>query len=217
MTNIRPGTNPAVQCGPSHGTPQRPTHRALRQSAARCKQIVAALILLTAAGLAQATCWAEASREFSIAPELLYAIAEQESGLNPNAIGYNNNGTHDIGLMQINSSHLPWLAKQQITEKTLLNNSCQSLKVGAGILAGFMRRFGYSWKAVGAYNAGGADNSGAKQRRMDYAKKIAVRYRRVLDKAKNAGVNTAKAARGAAIPNVKLAPPAAQLDRPNLF
>ncbi|MDB5991583.1 MAG: iagB [Herbaspirillum sp.] len=214
MTNIRPGTSPAVQRGPSRGTPQRRAHRAWRQPAVRCKQIIAALILLTAAGMAQATCWAEASREFSIAPELLYAIAEQESGLNPSAIGYNNNGTRDIGLMQINTSHLPWLAKQQITEKTLLNNSCQSLKVGAGILAGFMRRFGYSWKAVGAYNAGGADNSGAQQRRMDYAKKIAVRYRRVLNEAKK---GAAKTARGVAIPSFKLAPPAAQLDRPKLF
>jgi soluble lytic murein transglycosylase-like protein len=168
----------------------------------------------SAAGLAQATCWAEAGREFSIAPELLYAIAEQESGLNPCAIGYNSNGTRDIGLMQINTIHLPWLAKRKITEKTLLNNSCQSLKVGAGILADFMRRFGYSWKAVGAYNAGGADNSGAQQRRMAYAKKIAVRYRRVLNDAKNGVVN---AVRGTKIPGVKLAPPAAQLDRPKLF
>ncbi|HEY4074384.1 MAG TPA: transglycosylase SLT domain-containing protein [Herbaspirillum sp.] len=182
------------------------------------KKFCMTAILLGAAGLAQADCWEEAGREFSIAPELLYAIAEQESGLDPSVIGYNSNGSRDIGLMQINSSHLPRLAKQNITEKTLLANSCQSLKVGAGILADFMRRYGYSWKAVGAYNAGGAENSGAHQRRMAYAKKVAERYQRVMAK-KNAAIEKRNAAlrqagRAAAIPALGTTLPPMKPDQP---
>ena len=182
------------------------------------KKFLVVAMLFGVAGLAQADCWEEAGREFSIAPELLYAIAEQESGLDPSVIGYNSNGSHDIGLMQINSSHLPRLAKQNITEKTLLTNSCQSLKVGAGILADFMRRYGYSWKAVGAYNAGGAENSGADQRRRAYAKKVAARYQRVIAKKnmKTAKRNAAirQAGRAAAIPMLRITSPLMQLDQP---
>lgn len=97
-----------------------------------CKHIISALVLFGVFGTANADCWEEAGREFSIAPELLYAIAEQESNLNPRAIGHNSNGSRDIGLMQVNTYHLPRLAKYGITEQSLLNDSCRALKVGAG-------------------------------------------------------------------------------------
>jgi soluble lytic murein transglycosylase-like protein len=155
------------------------------QSTLTIRCMSAAAMLFGIAGLAQADCWQEAGREFAIAPELLYAIAEQESNLDPRVIGHNRNGSRDIGLMQVNSSHLPRLAKRNITEAMLLNDSCQSLKVGASILADFMRRYGYSWEAVGAYNAGSATDNGAPQRRMAYAKKVAVRYQRILSAREN--------------------------------
>ncbi|MDB5775511.1 MAG: iagB [Herbaspirillum sp.] len=143
----------------------------LQRMARRKKHLLAALLAGSAAG-AQADCWEEAGRQFNISPMLLQAIALQESGLNPRAIGYNRNGSRDIGLMQVNSIHLPRLAKQRITEKTMLNDSCQSVKVGAGILAEFMQRYGYSWEAVGAYNAGTATGNGASLRRLLYARKV---------------------------------------------
>jgi soluble lytic murein transglycosylase-like protein len=180
-----------------------------------CKHFILAGILSSIAGLAHADCWEEAGREFSIAPDLLYAIAQQESNLDPRAIGYNRNGSRDIGLMQINSIHLPSLAKRQITEKTLLNDSCQALKVGASILADFMRRYGYSWEAVGAYNAGTATDGGAPERRMQYAKKIAVRYQAIVNARKNGAHAAQQPARAAAIPMIKMPAPGAQLDKPN--
>ncbi|RXZ38319.1 invasion protein IagB [Oxalobacteraceae bacterium CAVE-383] len=164
-----------------------------------CKNFISALVLFSAVGAARADCWEEAGREFSIAPELLYAIAEQESNLDPRAIGRNRDGSRDIGLMQVNSYHLPRLAKYGITEQALLNDSCRALKVGAGILADFMRRYGYSWEAVGAYNAGTAIDGGAPQRRREYANKIAVRYQRIL-KERKAAADVRKIAVGAAIP-----------------
>lgn len=123
----------------------------------------------------QANCWDDAGRSFGIAPDLLYAIALQESGLNLQAINRNTNGSRDLGLMQINSRHLPTLQKLGIQEQQLLSDGCLSIMVGASILAQFMSRYGYSWEAVGAYNAGtSVDN---KKQRMAYARKVWQRYR----------------------------------------
>lgn len=41
-----------------------------------------------------------------------------------------------------------------ISEKQLLQDPCISVIVGASILSDMMKIYGYSWEAVGAYNAG---------------------------------------------------------------
>lgn len=110
-----------------------------------------AAITLIAASPAHA-CWDEAATRYSVSPELLYAIARTESDMNPQAIGRNRNGSRDIGLMQINSAWLPALAAHGITERDLFD-PCTSIHVGAWILAGNVQRLGYTWDAVGAYNA----------------------------------------------------------------
>jgi len=97
-------------------------------------------------------CWEQAAERYGVSSELLYAIAKTESGLDPHAIGSNSNGSRDIGLMQINSAWLPRLSTLGITERDLLN-PCTSIHVGAWILAGNVQRLGYTWEAVGAYNA----------------------------------------------------------------
>jgi soluble lytic murein transglycosylase-like protein len=124
-----------------------------------------------------ADCWERAGQSFGIAPELLYAIAQQESGLNPQASNSNNNGTNDIGLMQINSVHLPRLKKMGIDEKQLRQDSCLSIIIGASILSDMMKRYGYSWEAVGAYNAGMGVSRQAL--RMRYAEQVWQRYQRL--------------------------------------
>ncbi len=112
-------------------------------------------IVLIAASPAHA-CWDEAATRYGVSPELLYAIARTESGLNPQAIGRNRNGSRDIGLMQINSAWLPALAAHGISERDLFD-PCTSIQVGAWILAGNVQRLGYTWEAVGAYNAASPD------------------------------------------------------------
>lgn len=108
--------------------------------------------LALCAALPAQACWEDAASRYQVSSALLYAIARTESGLNPQAIGRNTNGSRDIGLMQINSAWLPTLASHGIGERDLYE-PCTNIHVGAWILAGNVSRLGYTWEAVGAYNA----------------------------------------------------------------
>ena len=123
---------------------QRPWRRALSV------QSSVALVFCTA--LPALACWDDAAQRYQVSSALLYAIARTESGLNPRAINRNTNGSRDIGLMQINSAWLPTLAAHGIGERDLFE-PCINIHVGAWILAGNVSRLGYTWDAVGAYNA----------------------------------------------------------------
>jgi soluble lytic murein transglycosylase-like protein len=127
----------------------------------------AGLVVLISAlpAFARANCWVDAAQRHRVDPWLLYAIAKQESGLNPSARGSNANGSYDIGLMQINSSHLPVLQRYGIGEQHLYD-PCVSIHVGAWILGANFQRMGYGWDAVGAYNAK------SPEKRVRYAWKV---------------------------------------------
>lgn len=140
------------------------------------KYIAATLFLLSGMSTARADCWDRAANMFNISPQLLYAIAQQESALNPTAVGRNLDGSKDLGLMQINSKHLPRLRKLGIDEQQL-KDPCMSIIVGASILSDMMKRYGYTWEAVGAYNAGTAPDKHTK--RMRYAEQVWLRYQRI--------------------------------------
>lgn len=132
-------------------------------------------------------CWEQAGAKYGVAPQLLYAIAKAESGLNPRAIGRNRNGSDDIGLMQINSSHLPRLARYGINQASLFD-PCTNINVGAWILSDSFARHGASWEGVGAYNAACSSLRGVQCRtaRTRYAWRI---YRKLYEtdtKARNA-------------------------------
>ncbi|VVE80956.1 transglycosylase SLT domain-containing protein [Pandoraea sputorum] len=123
---------------------------------------------------ARADCWDVAADRYRLDPLLLYAIAQVESNLDVNASNVNRNGTRDIGLMQINSAHLPTLSRYGLTERRLREDACASIITGAWILAGFVRQYGYGWEAVGAYNAGGGEARAMLRQR--YADKVRKRY-----------------------------------------
>jgi len=138
-------------------------------------------VLVTPQTDAYASCFAQAGKKYSIDPLMLEAIANVESSMHPRAVHRNRNGSEDIGLMQINSSHLPRLLKDGITRDQLLDDACLSVMVGAEILSGFMTRFGYTWRAVGAYNAGGGIDRDLSRER--YAARVAREYRRLAERA----------------------------------
>lgn len=110
-------------------------------------------------------CIYASSQKYGIHPHILWAIASNESRFQPAAIGKNTNGTVDIGLMQINSSWLPKLQKMNISRSDLFD-PCTSIDVGAWILAHNIHQYGYTWTAIGAYNAK------SEKKRQRYALKI---------------------------------------------
>lgn len=114
------------------------------------------LVLCAAAPLAQAFCFDLAQKTYGISAPLLMAIAEQESGFNPRAVGVNRNGSRDLGLMQINTAWLPQLARHGVTERDLFE-PCTNVMIGAWVLANNIRRLGPTVKALGAYNAASPD------------------------------------------------------------
>jgi len=100
-------------------------------------------------------CWDEVAQRRGVPADLLYAIARVESGLDPKAVNrshFKRTGSIDIGLMQINSRHLPELSRHGITQASLFD-PCTNLDVGAWLLADLFSRKGLSWDSVGAYNA----------------------------------------------------------------
>jgi hypothetical protein len=98
-------------------------------------------------------CFEKASLAYNINPLLLWAIAKVESNFNPYALNKNKDGSYDIGIMQINTSHLKTLKKYGLIDKRYLWDPCYNIHVGAWILSKCIQRHGYTWEAIGCYNA----------------------------------------------------------------
>lgn len=105
---------------------------------------------------AHADCLDDAAAYQGINVQLVRVIAQHESTMRADAVHVNADGTEDIGLMQVNSRELPRLARYGITRQHLFDR-CINAYVGTWILASKIRRFGATWKAVGAYNASSPD------------------------------------------------------------
>lgn len=109
-----------------------------------------AALIMAAPAQAEEFCFQEAGEEYRISPQILEAIARVESNFNPRAINRNKNGTYDFGVMQINSSWYYTLGKEWWMT---LGDPCSNIKGGAKILSGCMKKYGYSWDAIGCYNS----------------------------------------------------------------
>jgi len=95
-------------------------------------------------------CFDEAGVDYGISPQILKAIAKVESNYNPRAINWNKNGTYDFGIMQINSDWSHTLGRDWWDT---LGDPCSNIKGGAMILSKCMKKYGYSWEAIGCYNS----------------------------------------------------------------
>jgi len=114
-------------------------------------------------------CIFNAANHYQINPDLIIAIIKTESNHDPKAIHINTSGSEDIGLMQINSAWLPEIIKMGYERKSLFD-ACTNIIVGTWILAQEIQRFGYTWNAVGAYNAGPSQKK--ELRRARYAQRV---------------------------------------------
>lgn len=97
-------------------------------------------------------CFYTSSRKYGVPVDLLMAIAQTESSFRHDIKGQLGWGA-DHGLMQINDWWVPRLRKKFNITLTDLYNPCTNIEVASWILAHNFVQFGYSWRAVGAYNA----------------------------------------------------------------
>ena len=125
--------------------------------------IVSLFLCLILFADAHAFCFEEAAKTYGINQALIESIARTESNLNPKAVNKNLNGSIDIGLMQINSF---WVKTLGLNAGELISNPCYNTMTGAKILKQCVDRYGYTWEAVGCYNAT------SKHKRANYSWKI---------------------------------------------
>lgn len=143
----------------------RAPHRRVRWR----RGLTAAVLALVLPGASHADCFDVAGLRYGVSPLLLRAVALQESGMNPHASHRNTNGSTDIGLMQINASWLPVLARHGIQPGDLWE-PCTNVMVGAWILGTNFQAMGRNISALGAYNAKDP------KKREAYARQVLKRY-----------------------------------------
>jgi Transglycosylase SLT domain len=112
--------------------------------------VLAALLFSAAGAYGEPLCFDEAGAMYAIHPDILRAIAKVESNYQVRAINWNRNGTYDFGVMQINSN---WAYALGMERWKTLGDSCSNIKTGAMILSGCMKKYGYTWDAIGCYNS----------------------------------------------------------------
>ena len=133
--------------------------------------LIAFTLVLAFAGPAFASsyCFEAAGAEYGVSPQLLWSIAKVESDFSTQAVNWNQNGTYDYGLMQINSS---WASRLGPGIWRSLGDPCANIRAGAWIMAQCVRRYGYTWEAVGCYNAS------SEKEREKYALKVYAAFKR---------------------------------------
>lgn len=113
------------------------------------------------------TCVVQAAAHYGAHPDLVRAVLRQEKG----KVGYirrNKNGSFDMGPMQINSVHLPELAKYGITQAMLTNDECLNIHIGTYYLQKNIVTTPNSRTAAGFWNAVGNYHSTTPDRNISY-------------------------------------------------
>ncbi|MGA9535825.1 MAG: lytic transglycosylase domain-containing protein [Desulfobacterales bacterium] len=123
-----------------------------------------------------AFCFERAGQVYSIPPQLIEAIACQESAFNSKAIHRNRNGSFDYGVMQINSW---WFDALGAKRWQALSDPCFNVMVGTWILRDCIDRYGYTWDCLACYRSGkplAALSEPVKEDVMRYIERLKVYY-----------------------------------------
>jgi Transglycosylase SLT domain len=100
----------------------------------------------------QERCIVPAGKFHEVNPHILRAILRVESSLRPNTVTRNANGTLDVGMGGMNSSHFRELSKFGIAPEHLLD-ACVATYVAAWHLKKNVNKFGNTWFGVAAYHS----------------------------------------------------------------
>ena len=114
---------------------------------------IAVFFLLATKAYAQSYCFNRAAFKYGLPVSLLKAVAYVESGFNPQAVDYDNNGTYDYGVMQINTVWYPVIKRYWNN----LADPCYNVMVGSWILYRCKVRFGGIKRTLACYNSGSPD------------------------------------------------------------
>lgn len=160
-------------------------------------------LLVLMPGLASA-CWEQAAKKHNVPIMLLQAIADTESGMNPVAVNKSHlrrTGTVDIGYMQVNSDSR--VLRNLGVSKQELFEPCINIDAGARILSEKIARHGYTWEAIGAYNASCVTMTVEQclHTRMRYAWRV---YRSLVRRVAPTQTESARLAAAAPLYSVKL-------------
>lgn len=138
-----------------------------------------AMVLFIVAHNAAADCFDLAGRDYHIDPDLIRAVSFRESSFRVDALNVVSPQQYAVGTMQIHSQNFPHLAQFGITPGKLYNDPCMNIYTGAYYLAIAFKRWGYSWRAVGAYNAGFRDSAEQEEKRKKFAGEVQDIYTRI--------------------------------------
>jgi len=105
-----------------------------------------------------AACLMLAAQTYDVPPAVLLGIYEVERGAVGQAVGPNDNGTYDLGPMQINTLWIPDLAQRwKVNEKTALkwvrDDPCTNMGVAAWIFKTHMDETGSLSKSIAHYHS----------------------------------------------------------------
>lgn len=109
-------------------------------------------------GKVLAACLLLAAQTYSVPPAVLLGIYQVEGGQVGQEVGPNNNGTYDIGPMQINTIWIPELAKywgvsEQTARSWLRDDPCTNVGVAAWIFRNHYNETGNIEKAIAHYHS----------------------------------------------------------------
>lgn len=152
------------------------------------KSLFTLIALLAFAGNTRADCIQDAALRYRVNADLLWAIGEVESHHDSDAVGVPlSDGNVALGRFQINTIHLPELAKYGAVKADLFDH-CKSAFFGGWALARCIKVKGNTREAVGCYNTGPASTDVAAQDR--YIAKVEAAYRRRISGVSSDAGNT---------------------------
>ncbi|MCX7124046.1 MAG: lytic transglycosylase domain-containing protein [Gammaproteobacteria bacterium] len=123
-------------------------------------------------------CINQAAEEYQVPAPLIMAIVLTENG----KIGTesrNENGTYDLGIMQINSSWADTFEKQGYSLDDITYNSCKNIDMGTLILSNCLKKNPNIVEAIGDYH------SHTPYYNLTYADKVMAKYNQINAALKN--------------------------------
>ena len=119
-------------------------------------------------------CWDYAGNKFNVDPWLLFSIASVESSFQEGIQSKNTNGTYDLGLMQINTIHVPRFAQANLDRHALQHDTCKNIIAAAYLLKQSINTYGYNIDGIGGYH------SRTPHLRRAYGQKVINRYNELV-------------------------------------